>query len=118
MTSTQTRIIEMGGTALALPTDLANAAAIDAVVASVADESGRIDVLVNAAATDAPGPVEALDRQGWDRVIAVNLTTPFVLAKAVWPHMRRAGGTIINISSVAARRGWATPPRTAQRSSP
>jgi len=65
-------------------------------------------MLVNAAATDVPGPVEALDRQGWDRVIAVNLTAPFLLAKAVWPHMRRAGGgTIINISSVAARRGWA-----------
>jgi NAD(P)-dependent dehydrogenase (short-subunit alcohol dehydrogenase family) len=33
---------------------------------------------------------------------------PFLLAKAVWPHMRRAGGgTIINVSSVAGRRGWA-----------
>ena len=52
--------------------------------------------------------MEAVDEHGWDRVIAVNLTAPFLLAKAVWPHMRRAGGgTIINISSVAGRRGWA-----------
>ena len=108
LTSTQTRITELGGTALALPTDLADAVAIDAVVARVVAELGRIDVLVNAAATDVPGPVEALDRHGWDRVIAVNLTAPFLLAKAVWPHMRRAGGgTIINVSSVAGRRGWA-----------
>jgi NAD(P)-dependent dehydrogenase (short-subunit alcohol dehydrogenase family) len=106
--STQTAIAELGGTALALPTDLADAAAIEAVVSSVAAELRRIDVLVNAAATDAPGSVEALDRHGWDRVIAVNLTAPFLLAKAVWPHMRRAGGgTIINISSVAGRRAWA-----------
>ena len=63
---------------------------------------------MNAAATDVPGPVEAVDRHGWDRVIAVNLSAPFLLAKAVWPHMRRAGsGTIINVSSVAGRRGWA-----------
>lgn len=106
--STQTAIAELGGTALALPTDLADAAAIEAVVASVAAKLRRVDLLVNAAATDVPGPVEALDRHGWDRVIAVNLTAPFLLAKAVWPHMRRAGGgTIINVSSVAGRRGWA-----------
>jgi NAD(P)-dependent dehydrogenase (short-subunit alcohol dehydrogenase family) len=106
--STQTRITELGGTALALPSDLADAAAIETVVARVAAELGRIDVLVNAAATDVPGPVETLDPHDWDRVIAVNLTAPFLLTKAVWPHMRRAGGgTIINVSSVAGRRGWA-----------
>jgi NAD(P)-dependent dehydrogenase (short-subunit alcohol dehydrogenase family) len=106
--STQTRITERGGTALALPTDLADAAAIEAVVTRVAAELGRIDVLANAAATDVPGSVEALDQHSWDRVIAVNLTAPFLLAKAVWPHMRQVGGgTIINVSSVAGRRGWA-----------
>ena len=69
--STQTAIAELGGTALALPTDLGDTAAIEAVVARVVAELGRIDVLVNAAATDVPGPVEALDQQDWDRVIAV-----------------------------------------------
>ncbi len=40
--------------------------------------------------------------------MAVNLTPPFALAKAAMPHMRRAGGgLIVNISSVAGRRGWA-----------
>jgi NAD(P)-dependent dehydrogenase (short-subunit alcohol dehydrogenase family) len=96
------------GTALAVPTDLADAAAIRGAVARVATELGRIDVLINAAGTDVPGAVETLDPAGWDRVIAVNLTAPFLLAKAVWPHLRRAGGgTIINVSSVAGRRGWA-----------
>jgi NAD(P)-dependent dehydrogenase (short-subunit alcohol dehydrogenase family) len=105
---TRTRITQLGGSALAAPIDLADAAAIEVVVARVVAELGRIDVLVNAAATDVPGPVEALDQQDWDRVVAVNLTAPFLLAKAAWPHLRRAGGgTIINVSSVAGRRGWA-----------
>jgi NAD(P)-dependent dehydrogenase (short-subunit alcohol dehydrogenase family) len=108
LATTQAGITEVGGTALALPTDLADPSAIESAVARVAGELGRIDVLVNAAATDVPGAVATLDPRGWDRVIAVNLTAPFLLAKAVWPHLRRAGGgTIINVSSVAGRRGWA-----------
>src|SRR5262249_23733206 len=65
-------------------------------------------LLVNAAGTDVPGQVVDLPIDGWDRVLNVNLRAPFILAKAVLPHMQRAGrGTIINISSVAGKRGWA-----------
>jgi NAD(P)-dependent dehydrogenase (short-subunit alcohol dehydrogenase family) len=55
------------------------------------DAFGRIDVLVNAAGTDVPGPVAELTVQDWDRVLAVNLRAPFVLARAVFPHMRASG---------------------------
>ena len=65
-------------------------------------------MLVNAAATDAPGPAEEVPPADWQRVVAVNLTAPFLLSRAVFPHMRAAGGgTIVNVSSVAGRRGWA-----------
>ena len=65
-------------------------------------------MLVNAAGTDAPATVEELDVEGWDRTLAVNLRAPFLLSKATFPRMREAGGGIIvNISSVAGKKGWA-----------
>jgi NADP-dependent 3-hydroxy acid dehydrogenase YdfG len=97
-----------GGRALFLPVDLAQENEIIAATRKTAEEFGRIDVLVNAAGTDVPAPVVDLTIEQWDRVLDVNLRASFVLAKAVFPYMQRSGrGTIINISSVAGKRGWA-----------
>lgn len=97
-----------GGSALSRPVDLADASATEAAVEQVISVWGRVDVLINAAGTDAPGAVEETTVSDWDRVLAVNLRAPFQLSKAVLPHMRRAGGgTIVNVSSVAGLRGWA-----------
>jgi NADP-dependent 3-hydroxy acid dehydrogenase YdfG len=94
--------------ALVLAVDLAQENEIIAATQQTVGEFGRIDVLVNAAGTDVPAPVVDLKIEDWDRVLAINLRASFVLAKAVFPHMRRARrGTIINISSVAGKRGWA-----------
>jgi NAD(P)-dependent dehydrogenase (short-subunit alcohol dehydrogenase family) len=71
-------------------------------------ELGELSVLVNAAGTDVPGSAEDLSLEEWERVLAVNLTAPFMLTRAAMPHMReRGGGLVVNISSVAGRRGWA-----------
>ncbi|WP_198597746.1 SDR family oxidoreductase [Blastococcus atacamensis] len=97
-----------GVRASAAVVDLADADEIERAVCQVHADLGRVDVLVNAAGTDVPGPVAELDVAAWDRVLAVNLRASFVLAKAVWPDMREnGGGTIVNVSSVAGRRGWA-----------
>jgi len=102
------RIGDAGGTAFALPTDLADPAAVVAAAERLVSSTGPPRVLINAAGTDAPGPAEELPVADWQRVITVNLTAPFLLSRAVFPHMRAAGGgTIVNVSSVAGRRGWA-----------
>jgi NAD(P)-dependent dehydrogenase (short-subunit alcohol dehydrogenase family) len=97
-----------GVRALPLAADLAETAALADLVAEAIDDLGGLGVLVNAAATDAPGPAEGLSLEAWGRVVAVNLTAPFALAAAAFPHLRaRGGGLIVNVSSVAGRRGWA-----------
>jgi NADP-dependent 3-hydroxy acid dehydrogenase YdfG len=97
-----------GHRALAVPGDLADAAALERAVERVRAELGPVRVLVNAAATDAPGPVAGLAVGDWDRVLAVNLRAVFVLCRSVIADMIGAGqGTIVNVSSVAGRRGWA-----------
>lgn len=97
-----------GRRALPVPLDLADEVRIHTSVTQLTETFGGVDLLVNAAGTDVPGPVEALDSAGWDRVLAVNLRAPFLLARAVFPHMReQARGTIVNVSSVAGKRGWA-----------
>jgi 3-oxoacyl-[acyl-carrier protein] reductase len=101
-------VTEIGRRALALPIDLASANETADAVGRTVEALGRLDVLVNAAGTDAPGTVEELDVEGWDRTLSVNLRAPFLLSKAAFPHMREAGGGIIvNISSVAGKKGWA-----------
>lgn len=101
-------IEELGRRALVLPVDLTDVGIIQDAVARVLEAFGRVDVLVNNAGTDVPGPVKTLDVEDWDHVLSVNLRAPFVLAKAVFPHMQREGrGTIVTISSVAGKRGWA-----------
>ncbi len=98
----------LGRRALPLSLDLADADHIMQAVTRAVEVLGRIDLLVNAAGTDVPGRVADLPIDGWDRVLDVNLRAPFVLAQAVFPRMQQAGrGTIINISSVAGKRGWA-----------
>jgi 3-oxoacyl-[acyl-carrier protein] reductase len=107
--SAKEEISKLGRRALTLSVDLASEDETTVAIRRTVEALGRIDVLVNAAGTDAPGTVEELDIEGWDRTLAVNLRAPFLLSKAAFPRMREAGGgTIINISSVAGKKGWAS----------
>ena len=100
---------EIGGEALAVHTDVADPASIDSMVAAVEQRFGRIDILVNNAgifSTLEMRPFEQIPLAEWDEVLRVNVTGPFLCARAVLPAMRRAKwGRIINMASGAVTLG-------------
>ena len=102
------RVGAAGGTASPLFLDVTDETSITQTVKEVAAGYGRLDALVNNAGIDATVSVEELTVESWDRIMAVNLRGPFLMAQAVFPLMReRRGGHIVNICSTAAKRAWA-----------
>jgi 3-oxoacyl-[acyl-carrier protein] reductase len=91
--------------AAAFACDITDDAAVAKVVDDVAKRFGRLDILVNDAAYNksiAFPDLDNLTMEVWDKIIAVNLTGPMRLTKAVAPVMKAQGrGRIVNISSVA-----------------
>lgn len=98
-----------GGRAMAVKVDVADEASVNAMIAAVVAEHGRVDVLINNAAIFASlekRKFELIPMDEWDRVMRVNINGPLLCARAVAPVMRKAGwGRIINIASDAVPKG-------------
>ena len=92
------------GEGMAIATDVAEEAQVQAAVAAVKARWGRIDVLINnAGVLDSYAPVHEVSLAEWNAVIATNLTGPFLMAKhAITPMLEQGKGAIVNISSIAA----------------
>jgi 3-oxoacyl-[acyl-carrier protein] reductase len=92
-------------TAAAFGCDITDQGQVERLVDDVTKRFGRLDILVNDAAFNKAIPFPDLDNltmEVWDKIMAVNLTGPMRLTKAVAPVMKRQGrGRIVNISSVA-----------------
>lgn len=88
-----------GGVALPVRCNIASDEDVEAMVQKTVEEFGRIDFLVHPAAANFPGGVEANDMRRWDILMGINFRGVAVLAKAVLPSMKEAGGGhIINVS--------------------
>lgn len=80
--------------------DVADEMAVDAAFASLAQDFGRLDILVNNAAMLLSGPFAGMAMSDWDRVMAVNLRGAVLCARQAFRLMQGRGGSIVNVSSL------------------
>ncbi|MBM7564198.1 SDR family NAD(P)-dependent oxidoreductase [Paenibacillus sacheonensis] len=89
-----------GGEARFLQADLADPDTPERLVAEALDAWGRIDIVVNNAAMVCNKPTAEVTHRDWDRLFAVNVKSGFFLIQAALPHLKAAGGSVVNISSI------------------
>lgn len=93
-------------TVLGIPADVSSPLDVDRAMRTVMTEFGGLDILVNNAGINCAGTVDTLTPEQWDRVVAVNLTSVYLLCRATWPHFcRQKRGVIINMSSIMGLTG-------------
>ncbi len=106
---TTSEIRDRGADCLGLVCDVSVEESVASLVEEVEGCFGRIDVLVNnAGVMTRPIPVAELEVKKWDYTMAVNLRGPFLVTRAILPHMmKQKGGSIINLSSTIGRGAYA-----------
>lgn len=93
---------ELGATTSSFVIDVSKAEDCEALVKSVINKYGRLDVLFNNAGITRRATVEGTSEEEWDQVLAVNLKSVFLMSKYAIPFMKNQGkGTIVNTAS-----GW------------
>jgi NAD(P)-dependent dehydrogenase (short-subunit alcohol dehydrogenase family) len=99
----------LGGPAVGIAADASSEAQAQAAVEQTVARFGRLDILVNNAGGGNPNtggaaignPFTNIDQAGWDEQLTTNLRTTFATTKAAIPHLQQAGGSIVNIASIA-----------------
>ncbi len=104
--ATAAAITAAGGKAEAFSADVTDAAAVDALVKSVVEQHGKLDILISNAGITRDQLMLRLKRADWDEVIATNLTASFTLCQAaIKPMIRQRSGRIVAIGSVVGQMG-------------
>ena len=96
----------LGRRALCVPSDVRDPHSVQAMVGVVVAEWGRIDILINnAGGAHRHIGLSKMTVEGWDRDIALNLSSAQYCSQAAFPHLRESRGNIVNISSMAGING-------------
>lgn len=96
------RLDSAAGAALGYAFDVRDASAVANGLAGFAAQAGPIDVLVSGAAGNFPAPFEKISSNGFKSVVDIDLLGTYNVMKAAFPHLRRPGGSVINISAPQA----------------
>ena len=104
--ATADAIERAGGAASCFRADLRDADAASRLAADVAGDFGRLDLLVNSAASMTRTPLETVTPAQWDEIFALNLRAPFFLSLAAARVMGEQGGAIVNISDHMGFETW------------
>lgn len=96
----------LGCRAVAASADLAEASAPAALVEAARGAFGRLDLLVNSAASFDERPLEEVDAEAWDAVMGLNLRAPHLLVRAAAPLLRAVRGSVVNILDLSAFQPW------------
>jgi NAD(P)-dependent dehydrogenase (short-subunit alcohol dehydrogenase family) len=100
LAETVAMIKALGAPVLAAPAEIVTEQGPQYIAQRAAKEFGRVDILINNAGTYPDAAIAEQDFRQWRDALAINLTAPFLMAKAVIPHMVAAGGgSILNVSS-------------------
>jgi NAD(P)-dependent dehydrogenase (short-subunit alcohol dehydrogenase family) len=96
---------EYGGECIALPIDISGLTGIDMLAAEIIKREPKLDILVNNAGTAWGAKLDEFPESGWDKVMNLNLKTPFFLTKALAAPLRAAAsaerpGKVINVASI------------------
>jgi 2-keto-3-deoxy-L-fuconate dehydrogenase len=95
-------IVDQGGEAIFKRCSIAVGEDVDAVIDSVILEFGQLDIVVNNAGISHVGNVETTLSVDFERIFAVNVKGVYHVIKATIPHLKKKGGVVLNMSSVAA----------------
>jgi len=96
----------LGRKAIAIKADVSSEVEVEEMIKECINHFGRIDILVNNAGLVSTKLLQDTTLQDWDRIMSINLKGVFLCTKAVYPYMMdQKSGKIINIASVAGKRG-------------
>ena len=99
------------GTCISLPADVATVEGVQVLVAAYSAHEDRLDILVNNAGAAWGAPFDEFPESGWDKVVDLNLKTPFFLTQALHGHLRKAGeGTVAKVINIASIDGVSVNP--------
>jgi NAD(P)-dependent dehydrogenase (short-subunit alcohol dehydrogenase family) len=105
---TATLIADAGGTATSQAMDVTKSADVKAGVDAAIGAHGRVDIVVNNAGITITGAAHDMDEDDWDKELAINLKSVYLVSKALWPHfLANGGGSIVSTASIAGI--WAIP---------